>query len=308
MDKNKTKIIIATNTSDFDSSGFEDDVIVPIYDFYGKEPLVLQRPEASEVTYETYKAISEACAPVLLPYGGDGTINWHLNNMDIYAPQTILAPYPAGTANDISTTLNGKMTDMSTLLNHGHLKEAIPISIEHDSQTRLALGYVGLGLTGICAEKINNRHSLKPSRFKDGIEVLKGVLVSKKINLLDAEEQEFKIRELAALNTRMASCLWPDKNSISIFDSHFNLVMAQGYPSTAQLVLAGLVKRVKGSTVKSTEKVVFSKPAGSPAIIGQADGEPFLVKSGNVEISKSGRAVKVLSLSKLRTKLATLSA
>ena len=103
MLKEKSKFIIATNMPGIkDNPGLERNVIDPIAEYYGGvEPIVLYRPTAQQVAEQTYEIAEQGKVPMLLPMGGDGTINWHLGNMDEYSQRTALTPFPGGTANDI---------------------------------------------------------------------------------------------------------------------------------------------------------------------------------------------------------------
>ncbi len=306
MLKEKSKFIIATNMPGIkDNPGLERNVIDPIAEYYGGvEPIVLYRPTAQQVAEQTYEIAEQGKVPMLLPMGGDGTINWHLGNMDEYSQRTALTPFPGGTANDISTTINGN-TSMGTVLAHGHLREVLPLKIDYDDDSRYALGYIGLGLTGDSAKLINSSKSMKPSKLKDALVILKAVKKSRKMQLLDEEGMLLDAREIAAVNTRMASCLWLHKRRLGFFEDYFDLVKSGGYVSTAKLATAGLARRIKGARINKGQVVRLTKPDDGVSINAQTDGEHFTINRGEIAIRKSNIPIKIFSLNAIRSRLAS---
>jgi diacylglycerol kinase family enzyme len=304
MLSDKTKLIIATNRQNYqDIPDFETKIIEPIYDFYGVEPTILLRPSACQVQDETLRIAHQQLAPIIVPIGGDGTVNWHLNNMPLYSPRTILAPYPGGTANDISTTINGKKASLATILKHGHLRQVHPLQIAINGQACQALGYIGLGLSGTCAEVINCAENPKPSKFKDSLRVVKGVVKTKKMSLIDEDGLPLNAQEIVAMNTRMASFMWPAKQRSSFFDTHFNLIVSETYGSMAKMAITGLAKQIKGQKIEKDQMVRLYKPNDGQPITAQTDGEYFKISEGEILISKNNQPIKIFSLNAVWARL-----
>lgn len=294
----KTKLIIATNRPNTEHHAVETNSLIAQSErFWGQPPVFLERPSAEEVVFETEKISKTGFQPILMPLGGDGTINWHLNNFESYSPDTVLAPFPAGTANDISTTINGRKPSFSRLLSSATIKEARPITIEYEGQTVRALGYIGLGLTGLCAEAINNRQQTLPNKTLDALVTLRALASAKQNPVSDVYGRNIgQFQEIAAINSRMATFLWPKPETVSIYKEYFNLVLSKNYLTTANLAIKGLSHQLAGRKITYNNNFLFNKPSSTPTISGQADGEPFKIHEGLVKIYKSDSSVKLLSL------------
>ncbi|MBP7820971.1 hypothetical protein KA043_02600 [Candidatus Saccharibacteria bacterium] len=294
--ENSRPIIVTNRYRDQTDAYLENSIIEPIAQKFMLEPAVLYRPEDSAVIYETYRAASEQKNPLVFTVGGDGTINHHLQRRSFYHPGTIFAPIATGTANDIVTTLNKDTIANNTSLEFGAVHNIQPLNIEYDGNTRQALGYIGINLTGNCANAINGSESLKPSKYNDAKAIIKALLKTRKAYFIDSDNQEFSAMEIAAVNTRMASFLWPHNKNIGIKESYFDLVISKNYYSTAKLALAGLTKNMRGTRIPSGHKVEFTKPDDGIDITAQTDGEHFSISKGHISMYKGGTPVKLLSV------------
>nr|MBP7835119.1 hypothetical protein [Candidatus Saccharibacteria bacterium] len=189
--ENSRPIIVTNRYRDQTDAYLENSIIEPIAQKFMLEPAVLYRPEDSAVIYETYRAASEQKNPLVFTVGGDGTINHHLQRRSFYHPGTIFAPIATGTANDIVTTLNKDTIANNTSLEFGAVHNIQPLNIEYDGNTRQALGYIGINLTGNCANAINGSESLKPSEYNDAKAIIKALLKTRKAYFIDSDNQEF---------------------------------------------------------------------------------------------------------------------
>ncbi len=300
MIKENTKFIIATN---YEDDGLVDDtlntnIIEPIYDLTDSDSEILFRPSEALMAYATYKTAAEGKIPIIVPVGGDGTINWHLNNSDIYPPGSIFLPLAHGTANDISSTIHKVPSNFRHILQHGRLRQAKPLSIENGNKRKKALGYIGLGITGQCAKEINNSNTSDPSLIHDSMVSIKGIIKSRKIKIKQSKDHDLSKRysEITAINSRMASFLWPKHPAI--FEDHFFLLSPKGYINTANLALAGLKRKLVGKKINIGHSVEFEienlKSKNRP-IYGQCDGEEFILENGPVIINKSNRPINLIS-------------
>ena len=300
MIKENTKFIIATNSAenDSDTKEIESSIISPIEEITGSSYELLFRPTEALMAYSTYKSAADGKIPIIIPVGGDGTMNWHLNNSDIYPPGTIYLPLASGTANDIATTVHGGTANISKILQKGRLRQARPLRIKNESIKKNALGYIGLGITGQCAKEINGRENTKPSIIKDSAVSMKGIIKSRTIRIKNNKDSQLssKHSEIAAVNTRMASFLWP-KNP-SIFDDHFQLLSPKGYIHTASLAVSGLKKKMEGRKINLGQSVEFEIENNSirRPIYGQCDGEEFILQNGLVVINKTNKPVNIIAL------------
>ena len=299
MIKENTRFIIATNHEEreCDTRFLEEEILAPINEMTGLESEVLFRPLDALMAYATYKSAADGKIPIIVPVGGDGTINWHLNNSDIYPPSSIYLPFASGTANDIATTIHEEPSNFKKILQKGKLRKARPLNIKNGSQSKKALGYIGLGITGQCAKEINSRNNEKPNMLRDSIVSLKGIMKSRKLKIKNSDNDlSGKHSEIAAVNSRMASFLWP-KNP-SIFEDHFLLLAPEGYIKTASLALKGLKRRMTGTKIELGQSVEFEIENISEKrrpIYGQCDGEEFLLENGTVVIQKNIRPINIIS-------------
>jgi len=294
--ENSRPIIVTNRYNDKYDTYLEDRIIEPIAEQFRHEPAVLYRPEDSAVIYETYRAASEQKNPLVFTVGGDGTINHHLQRRSFYHPGTIFAPIATGTANDIVTTLNKDTVTNNAGLEFGSVHNIQPLNIEYDGLTRQALGYIGINLTGNCADAINGSESLQPSKYKDARAIIKAILKTRKAYFIDSDSQEFSAMEIAAVNARMASFLWPHNDNIGIKENYFDLVISKNYYSTIKLAMAGLTKNMRGERIPSGHKVEFTKPDDGVNITAQTDGEQFSISKGQISMYKGGKPVKLLSV------------
>ena len=301
MIKENTKFIIATNFPEGSEriEYLDKEIIEPINQVTNSETEILFMPTAALMAYSTYKSAGEGKIPIVVPVGGDGTINWHLNNADIYPHSTIYLPLASGTANDIATTIHINPTNVRKILEKGRLRQARPLRIQNGPVQKKALGYIGLGITGQCAKEINSRKNVKPSLLKDSAVSIKGILKSRRLKVNNSSQPVLSSNhlEIAAVNSRMASFLWP-KNP-SVFEDHFYLLSPEGYIGTAGLAIKGLKKRLKGKKINLGESVEFEvENIGTKRrpIYGQCDGEEFLLEDSKINISKNSSPINIFSL------------
>ena len=302
MIKENTKFIVATN---YPEDSCKDDyldkeIIEPIKKVTSSEIETLFMPTAALMAYSTYRSAGEGKIPIIVPVGGDGTINWHLNNSDIYPHSTIYLPLASGTANDIATTIHSNPSNIRQILEKGRLKQARPLSIQNGTMQKKALGYIGLGITGQCAKEINSRSDVQPSLIRDSMVSMKGILKSRRMRVNNTAQPILSNNhlEIAAVNSRMASFLWP-KNP-SVFEDHFYLLSPEGYIKTASMAIQGIKKRLKGTKIILGETVEFEvENIGTKRrpIYGQCDGEEFILENKKVSISKNSNPINIFSLS-----------
>jgi diacylglycerol kinase family enzyme len=300
MINKNTKFIIATNAHEenYSTDFLENNILQPIKQLHESEPELLFKPTEALMVYATYKSAADGKIPIVVPVGGDGTINWHINNSDIYAPSTIYLPFADGTANDIASTIYQEPSDFNKILTKGKLKQPKPLLIQNGNIQKKALGYIGLGITGQCAKEINSRKDQQPSIIRDSIVSMKGIIKSRKLKVKNIDSGlSNKHMEIAAVNSRMASFLWP--KDPAVFEDHFYLVSPEGYFKTANVALRGLKKHLGGRKVQLGQNIEFTieniKDKKRP-IYGQCDGEEFILEDKHIIISKTNRPINLITL------------
>jgi len=244
---------------------------------------------------------------VVAPFGGDSTATQAAEAISRRQDlgKVPLAPFPLGNANQIALMLNSwlRYRFPVSLLQRGRILPIYPFLFRaqgwSEDEARLALFTIGIGVTGASAlgldspefrkNRLNRLPFLKkipeaqvavrgfresePFR-KDGLDRIEVLLVNgrrvAKHGRFDIElpEQAFALLEL------------PDKRPTTLAPVLIRFAMQLTQPA----------QRMTNETLEFTVEAIGDGP-----IMGQNDGQPFVVKPGKVSITRSQRPIYVVT-------------
>lgn len=281
------RFVVVTNknasklTDEHGNSKLQSEVLDPFDD---NITAVLQTPTKNELLANILPN------DIIIVCGGDGTVNWVLNQIidSGINHKTAIMPLPFGGANDIARSLYGH-TKFTDIIAYMHLTEAFPIEakIEEDDFTRIihGLGYVSVGATANAAAKMNNNRDHGLQAYKRYYRALSGALLSPPMALINSRQEYEAVFDITAQNGRMSQVLHP-------YDNHFfeNAHQLLHHANLAQFLGRGalaMMRQEKGQIIGEGQSTSVTTLQD---VYLQTDGEHYPVKAGStITISNGSR-------------------
>ena len=238
---------------------------------------------------------------LLISCGGDGTVNWLANSaIRISMEDKIgLLPQPFGGMNDISSTLYGKKS-IDSILEKGTLTSAYTIEATHYYQdntfkTINALGYIGIGASGLAANAVNTNSVSAHQKISDVSTAAKAIINNPKpFSYYDENNKEKQAYELLTMKTRMAGFVTP-KHPL-VFEEAFYFIRPKSRIAALGHLGLGIFSRAGYGSVQTENFLASITP--NETIYMQADGEDTVVQPHETVIIKSGKPISVVRAGK----------
>jgi diacylglycerol kinase family enzyme len=244
---------------------------------------------------------------VVVPFGGDSTVTQAAGAI-ILRPDLLkvsLAPLPLGHANQMAFMLNAPRSYRrpANILRRGQTVPVYPLQfVSEDGEGvpgRLALFTIGIGLTGISAARLDtqafrsrllNRIPVL-KKFPEARVVLRGLRESRPF----LKDGQHRIEVLVANGRRVAK---HGRFAVELPEHAFAVLeLADKRPATLAPVLGRFVMQLTQPAERLTNQLLeFTvESIDAEPIIGQRDGQPFVVNPGRVAIRHADRPVYVVT-------------
>ena len=267
------------------------------------DPLIKYECPVIELVQPTDDILSDTLEPndLIVSCGGDGTVNWLANSaIRISMEEKIgLIPQPFGGMNDISTTLYGSKS-IDTILKKGTLTRGYTIEATHyldDKTYRVtnALGYIGIGASGLAANAVNNNSKSSHQKISDIAVAAKTILRKpESFTYYDENDEEKIAYEILAMKTRMAGFVTP-KHPLVFEEAFYFLRPKSRIGALGQLGL-GIFSHAGYGSVQTENFITSITPAET--IYMQADGEDSVIRPYETIALKSGKPISIVRAGK----------
>jgi len=244
---------------------------------------------------------------VVAPFGGDSTVAQAAGAIALRHDlgKVPLAPLPLGHANQMALMLNSPLRYRRpvSIFRRGRIIPMYPFVFRAagrpEEEARLALFTIGIGITGVSAARLDTPEFRKHRLSR--VPVLKKIPESQVIlrGLRDSRpfrKDGLERVEVLLVNGRRAAKY--GRFDVELPEQAFALLeLADKRPASLAPVLGRFVMQLTQPTERVTSpEMEFSVEAvnGAP-IIGQHDGQPFVVQPGTVTISRAERPIYVVT-------------
>jgi diacylglycerol kinase family enzyme len=199
----------------------ESEVRHPLKQYINHYEELKTAPFASDGSKDLQGELREG--DLVVACGGDGTVNYTANAIieSGLADKTVLMTLPFGRGNDIACGINGsdKKPDIHTTLKENSYRIrrdigaiAIKVTGQNDSFDRHAIGYAGIGITAMVANKLNEpdvrqrakQQADRPATVVDVKTILPLVLKAQPFEYYQQQEYRQSLELLFVNNKRMA--------------------------------------------------------------------------------------------------------
>ncbi len=296
MRKHSNRFIVITNKhasalqTERGESRLETQVLQPLHRF-GKKIVELVMPSPDDIT----DTVQEG--DTIVSCGGDGTANWLVNTLHLQKMNEFVTvvPQPFGGANDIAEGLYGRMR-LERIIEQGTPSTAYAITAtietlnDAHTQTVHALGYIGIGASGVAAAAINadRDHMHK----KDVISrAAKAVVQSKPFYYTRPAQQPQRGFEWLALNGRMSYVIQPQHNFY--FENSHQQILTGGKAEAFAKIGLSIGRLVRGE-ILTADQAARLQPLQSVTL--QADGEAYPVEPWSTVTIQNGPAITIARL------------
>ena len=298
INANRFVIVSSSNATKLQKDDSSERMQKKIYDplmKYERPILDLVQPSESE--------LSDTIEPddLIISCGGDGTLNWLANSAIRLAmhEKITLLPQPFGGMNDISSTIYGHRS-IDNIIDRGSVATAYTIEATHymDNQTQEtinALGYIGLGASGVAALAVNYNEEHSKQKMSDVLSAARAVAETTKSFVYKDQGGEItKAYELLAMKTRMAGFVKPPYPLL--FEEAFYFIKPRSRISAIGQLSLGLVSMAGHGSVQTRDRILSITP--EQHIMMQADGEHRLIKTNETVVIKNGQPVSLVRAGK----------
>jgi len=295
---NRFVIVSSSNATRLQKDDSSERMQKKIYD-----PLMKYERPIIDLVQPSESELSDTLEPddLIISCGGDGTLNWIANSairLAIHEKITLL-PQPFGGMNDISSTIYGHRS-IDNIIDCGSVATAYTIEATHymDNQTQEtinALGYIGLGASGIAALAVNYNEEHSNQKMSDVLSAARAVAeTTKSFVYKDNEGEIAKAYEILAVNTRMAGFVKPPYPLL--FEEAFYLIKPRSRVRAIGQLSLGLVSKAGHGSVQTRDRILSITP--EQHIMLQADGEHRLIKTNETVVLKNGQPVSLVRAGK----------
>jgi len=295
---NRFVVVSSANATKLQKENSSETMRRNIYDplmQFGRPIIDLVQPTEDELsdTIQPYDAAIIA--------GGDGTLNWILNALiRLKLNKKInLIPQPLGGMNDIATSLYGRQSIDDTIKT-GSSATAYTIEATHymddnTTETVNALGYVGLGASGVAALAVDYNPESTYQKYSDIFSAARAILETEiGFEYLDYNGDIKKAYELLFMKTRMAGFIRPPSHLL-FEEAYYSLSPKSRTAALGQLIL-GLISKAGRGSIQTKDNVLSVTP--KQHIFMQADGEHRIIKANETLFIKNGSPVSIIRADK----------
>jgi diacylglycerol kinase family enzyme len=244
---------------------------------------------------------------IVAPFGGDSTVGQAAGAIalrDDLGPIP-LAPLPLGHANQMALMLNTPLRYRRpvSILRRGRIVPMYPFVFRAEGrpeiEARLALFAIGIGITGVSALQLDTNEFRKHPLSR--VPVLKRIPESQMIlrGLRDSRpfrKDGLERVEVLLVNGRRAAKY--GRFDVTLPDQAFALLeLADKRPASLAPVLGRFAMQLTQPTERVTSRAMeftVESVNGEP-IIGQHDGQPFVIEPGKVTITRAERPIYVVT-------------
>jgi len=298
INANRFIVVSSSNATKLQKENSSETMRRNIYD-----PLMQFGRPIIDLLQPTEGQLSDTLEPddVVIICGGDGTLNWILNALiRLKLNKKInLMPQPLGGMNDIATSLYGRQSIDDTIKT-GSSATAYTIEATHymddnTTETVNALGYVGLGASGVAALAVNYNPESTYQKYSDIFSAARAILETEKgFEYLDYNGDIKKAYELLFMKTRMAGFIRPPSHLL--FEEAYYLLKPKSRASALGQLSLGLISMAGNGSVQTRDSILTVTP--EQHIFLQADGEHRLIKENETVVIKNGHPISIIRAGK----------
>ena len=244
---------------------------------------------------------------IVAPFGGDTTVAQAAGAIALRDDlgRVPLAPLPLGHANQMALMLNSPLRYRrpASIFRRGRVVPMYPFVFRAEgrpeTEARLALFAIGIGITGVSAARLDTpdfrQHPLSRvpvlKRIPESKVILSGLRDSRPFRKDGAERVEVLL-----VNGRRAAKY--GRFNVELPDQAFALLeLADKRAASLAPVLGRFAMQLTQPTERVTSRAMeftVESVDGAP-IIGQHDGQPFVIEPGRVSITRAERPIFVVT-------------